>query len=270
MTNQSMFGVGSRLVFDALMNSAIGSSCTRHAGAVDGWRLQRQLHQLWRHRGGEWDRPAGGSAVLYSGKALSGLRPWSLVIAIVIYIVMALSRDEEEGKLAMKEGAGCATCWHLLLFLHPISDVAFPHHAHDEQVLLQLRPGTDHQRTGPPADRQMVGNGTGTGLFRLHDRSVAEPGLARMDLTEFYASIVPNMPNVGAMQGERCRPCEQLLLRRGEMPMNRATRFSRLPLPMLTLSSTAGAEPFRTPVPDARPVLLAALQASDGTAHGVR
>lgn len=52
--------------------------------------------------------------------------------------------------------------------------------------------------------------------------------------------------------------------------MNRATRFSAACLVvMLTLSSTAGAEPFRTPVPDARPVLLAALQASDGTAHGV-
>ena len=52
--------------------------------------------------------------------------------------------------------------------------------------------------------------------------------------------------------------------------MNRATRFSAACLvAMLTLSSTAGAEPFRTPVPDARPVLLAALQASDGTAHGV-
>ena len=29
------------------------------------------------------------------------------------------------------------------------------------------------------------------------------------------------------------------------------------------------AEPVRTPVPDARPVLLGALQSSDGTAHGV-
>lgn len=31
----------------------------------------------------------------------------------------------------------------------------------------------------------------------------------------------------------------------------------------------ARAEPVRTPVPDARPVLLGALQSSDGTAHGV-
>ncbi|GAO27412.1 hypothetical protein ALISP_7232 [Alicycliphilus sp. B1] len=41
------------------------------------------------------------------------------------------------------------------------------------------------------------------------------------------------------------------------------------PFAALILASTAGAETVRTPVPDARPVLLAALQAADGTAHGV-
>lgn len=52
--------------------------------------------------------------------------------------------------------------------------------------------------------------------------------------------------------------------------MNRAPRFAATCLvAMLTLASTADAEPVRTPVPDARPVLLAALQATDGTAHGV-
>lgn len=38
---------------------------------------------------------------------------------------------------------------------------------------------------------------------------------------------------------------------------------------MSLLCATAHAEPVRTPVPDARPVLLAALQSTDGTAHGV-
>ncbi len=38
---------------------------------------------------------------------------------------------------------------------------------------------------------------------------------------------------------------------------------------MLLLCAAAHAEPMRTPVPDARPVLLAALQSADGTAHGV-
>ncbi|EER59409.1 conserved hypothetical protein [Acidovorax delafieldii 2AN] len=38
---------------------------------------------------------------------------------------------------------------------------------------------------------------------------------------------------------------------------------------MCLLGMPAHAEPVRTPVPDARPVLLAALQSTDGTAHGV-
>ena len=38
---------------------------------------------------------------------------------------------------------------------------------------------------------------------------------------------------------------------------------------MCLLCAEAHAEPVRTPVPDARPVLLAALQSADGTAHGV-
>ena len=38
---------------------------------------------------------------------------------------------------------------------------------------------------------------------------------------------------------------------------------------MLFLVMAARAEPVRIPVPDARPVMLAALQSADGTAHGV-
>ena len=38
---------------------------------------------------------------------------------------------------------------------------------------------------------------------------------------------------------------------------------------LLCLSSALAAAPERTPVPDARPVMLAALRASDGQAHGV-
>lgn len=37
----------------------------------------------------------------------------------------------------------------------------------------------------------------------------------------------------------------------------------------LVCALTAQAEPLRTPVPDARPVLRSALQSTDGTAHGV-
>src|SRR5258706_11121214 len=65
-----------------------------------------------------------GSAVLYSGQSLIiAFDPWSLAIAVVIYIVMSMSScNEEEGKLAMKEGARlchtigtwCSSCFRLL------------------------------------------------------------------------------------------------------------------------------------------------------------
>ena len=47
--------------------------------------------------------------------------------------------------------------------------------------------------------------------------------------------------------------------------------FLRVAVALGTLLVQGGprAEPVRTPVPDARPVLLGALQSSDGTAHGV-
>jgi conjugal transfer mating pair stabilization protein TraN len=61
-----------------------------------------------------------GSAVLYSGESMVvAFDPWSLAIAVVIYIVMSMtSCNEDEGKLAMKEGAGlchtigtwCSSC----------------------------------------------------------------------------------------------------------------------------------------------------------------
>ncbi len=50
---------------------------------------------------------------------------------------------------------------------------------------------------------------------------------------------------------------------------NRAgSRFAGVAL-ILLVATRAHAEPVRTPVKDARPVLLAALQSADGTAHGV-
>lgn len=53
-------------------------------------------------------------------------------------------------------------------------------------------------------------------------------------------------------------------------PLNAMPRIAAAILvPALMLGSAARAQPVRTPVPDPRPVLLAALQSADGTAHGV-
>jgi hypothetical protein len=49
----------------------------------------------------------------------------------------------------------------------------------------------------------------------------------------------------------------------------RAALRLTLVLAMLWVQLAPRAEPVRSPVTDARPVMLAALQSSDGTAHGV-
>jgi conjugal transfer mating pair stabilization protein TraN len=232
MTNQSMFGVGSRLVFDALMNSGNreflyqGMQALLMGGGFSGSFTSYGVTVAVNGTA----LPAG-SAVLYSGQSVVvAFDPWSLVIAIVIYIVMAaLSCDEEEGKLAMKEGAlGCAT---------PLAPTARPASGFWDVA----SPASRTRRTSAASTRSWHGSSTnraasrsakGWGMAQAPDCSgftiaqLQSLDFARMDLTEFYASIVPNMPNVGAMQGGNCRPREQLLLRRGEMPMNRATRFS--------------------------------------------
>jgi len=125
MTNQSLFGTGSRLVYDVLMNAENRqflyqgmSALLTGAGfsgtfttygvtvAVNGVAL-----------------PAG-SSVLYAGDSIVvAFDPWSLAIAVVISIVLSMvSCNEDEGKLAMKEGAKlchtigtwCSSCIRIL------------------------------------------------------------------------------------------------------------------------------------------------------------
>jgi conjugal transfer mating pair stabilization protein TraN len=108
MSNQSMFGVGSRLVYDALMNAGNreflyqGMQALLMGGGFSGSFTSYGVTVAVNGAA----LPAG-SSVLYAGESVVvAFDPWSLVIAIVIYIVMAaMSCDEEEGKLAMKEGA---------------------------------------------------------------------------------------------------------------------------------------------------------------------
>jgi len=205
MTNQSMFGVGSRVVFDVLMNAGnreflyqgmqallmgggFSGSFTTYGVtvAVNGTAL-----------------PAG-SAVLYAGESVVvAFDPWSLVIAVVIYIVMSMmSCDEQEGKLAMKEGARlchtvgtyCSSCIRILgrcvsCITHTTGKCCF------NSVLARI---VNEQ------GRQQVGKGWGTAeapdCSGFTIAQLQSLDFARMDLTEFYASIVPNLPNASAIQ----------------------------------------------------------------------
>jgi hypothetical protein len=205
MTNQSMFGTGSRLVFDVLMNAGNRQFLYQGMQALllgGGFSGSFTTYGVTVAVNGA-ALPAGSVAV-YSGQSMIvAVDPWSLAIAVVIYIVMSMmSCNEEEGKLAMKEGAKlchaigtyCSSCIRVLgacisCIEHTTSKCCF------NSVLARL---VNEQ------GRLQVGKGWGTANtpdcsgFTIAQLQSLDFG--HMDLTEFYASIVPTLPNVGAIQ----------------------------------------------------------------------
>ena len=206
MTNQSLFGTGSSLVYDVLMNSqnreflyqgmqalllggGFSGSFTTYGitVAVNGTAL-----------------PAS-SAILYSGQNLViAFDPWSLVIAVVIYIIMSMSScNEEEGKLAMKEGAGlchtvgtwCSSCFRLFgkcvsCLEHSTGKCCF------NSKLARIV-----NEQGRVQVSKAWGSGESPDCSGFTIAQLQSLNFAAMDLTEFYASIVPTLPNASAIQG---------------------------------------------------------------------
>jgi conjugal transfer mating pair stabilization protein TraN len=223
MSNQGVFGVGSRLVFDALMNAGnreflyYGMKALLMNGGFNGSFTSYGVTVAVNGTA----LPAG-SAVLYSGESLVvAFDPWSLVIAIVIYVVMsAISCDEEEGTLAMKEGAGlchsvgtyCSSCIRVLgscvsCITHTTNKCCF------NSALARII-----QQQG----RAQLGKGWGTA--RAPDCSgftvaqLQSLDFARMDLTEFYASIVPTLPNAAAIQADNVQRATTCYFGEGQCP----------------------------------------------------
>ena len=129
--------------------------------------------------------------------------PWSLAIAVVIYVVMSMmSCNENEGKLAMREGAGlchtigsyCSSC--IRIFGFCVSCI--------ENTTGKCCFNSKLARVVDEQGRQQFGKGWGSaqgpecsGFSIVQLQSM---DFSRMDLTEFYASIVPKLPNVNAVQ----------------------------------------------------------------------
>jgi conjugal transfer mating pair stabilization protein TraN len=205
MSNQSTFGVGSRLVYDVLMNSENrefiyqGMSALLTSGGFSGSFTSYGVTVAVNGTA----LPAG-SSVLYAGDSMVvAFDPWSLAIAVVIYIVMSMmSCNEEEGKLAMREGAGlchatgswCSSCLRVLgacvsCLEHTTGKCCF---------------NSKLARIVNEQGRMQIGKGWGSGQnpdcsgFTIPQLQSLD--FAAMDLTEFYASIVPNIPNLGAIQ----------------------------------------------------------------------
>ncbi|MDZ7855326.1 type-F conjugative transfer system mating-pair stabilization protein TraN [Sphaerotilus sp.] len=205
MTNQSLFGTGSRLVYDVLMNSENreflyqGMSALLTSGGFSGSFTSYGVTVAVNGTA----LPAG-SSVLYAGDSLVvAFDPWSLVIAIIIYIILSMmSCNEEEGKLAMKEGAGlchgvgtwCSSCFRVL----GVCVSCVEHRTGKCCFNSKLARIVNEQ------GRVQVGKGWGSGenpdCSGFTIAQLQSLNFAAMDLTEFYASIVPTLPNLGAIQ----------------------------------------------------------------------
>ena len=215
MTNQSVLGVGSRLVFDILMNSenrqfiyqgikalltsgGFSGSFTSYGVtlAVNGTAL-----------------PASSVTLAATDSLVIAFDPWSLAIAVTFYVVMSMmSCNENEGKLAMKEGAGlcrsigtyCSSC--IRVFGRCIACI--------EHTTGKCCFNSRLSRIINEQGRAQVGRGWGSpqspdcsGFTIAQLQSL---DFAAMDLSEFYASIVPNLPNVNAIRtnnAERVSNC---------------------------------------------------------------
>lgn len=205
MSNQSVFGTGSRLVFDVLMNSENqqflyqGMQALLLGGGFSGTFTTYGV--TFAVNGAAL--PAG-SAVLYSGESLVvAFDPWSLAIAVIIYIVMSMmSCNESEGRVAMQEGARlchtvgtyCSSC--IRIFGSCVSCI--------EHTTGKCCFNSVLSRIINEQGRLQIGKGWGSGEnpecsgFTIDQLQALN--FSAMDLTEFYASIVPTLPNVGALQ----------------------------------------------------------------------
>jgi conjugal transfer mating pair stabilization protein TraN len=223
MTNQSMFGVGSRLVYDTLMNAGNreflyqGMSALLTGGGFSGSFTSYGVTVAV-----NGTALPTGSAVLYAGDSVVvAFDPWTLVIAIVIYIVMSMmSCDEEEGKLAMKEGAHlchavgtyCSSCLRVLghcvsCLTHTTNKCCF------NSVLARIVNEQGRLQVGKGWGSAQAPDCTGFTIAQLQSLDFAS-----MDLSEFYASIVPTLPNVTAIQSGNAARASNCYYGEGKCP----------------------------------------------------
>lgn len=208
MTNQSLFGNGSRLVYDVLMNSENqqfiyqGMSALLMGGGFSGSFTAYGVTVAVNGAA----LPAG-SVVVYSGESMVvAFDPWTLLIAVIIYVVLSMmSCNEEEGKLAMKEGARlchtvgtwCSLCARTHLGIceaceeHSTSKCCF------NSMLARIVNEQGRAQIGKGWGGAQSADCSGFSVAQLQALD-----FAAMDLSEFYASLVPTLPDVGQLQSD--------------------------------------------------------------------
>ena len=206
MTNQSLFGTGSRLVYDVLMNAENRQFLYQGMSALlTGAGFSGSFTSYGVTVAVNGTALPAGSSVLYAGDSLVvAFDPWSLVIAIVIYIILSMmSCNEDEGKLAMKEGARlchtigtwCSSCIRILgvcvsCIERTTSKCCF------NSMLARIVNEQGRTQIGKTWGGAQSPDCSGFTVAQLQTLN-----FAAMDLTEFYASLVPTLPNLATLQG---------------------------------------------------------------------
>lgn len=216
MSNQLVFGLGSKLVFDILMNAQ--NRAFIYAGItalLTGSTFQGTFTTYGVSVSFNGAVMEEGLSILYMGDTVwVAYDPWTLAIVVIFIVVMAASScDAEEGRLALKEGAHlchtvgsyCSTCLRVLgrcvscitrttgkcCFNSMLSRIV------NEQGRAQIG------KSWGSAETPDCSGFTVEQLQRLN--------FAAMDLSEFYASIMAALPPttdaVNAPGVERARRC---------------------------------------------------------------
>lgn len=205
MSNQSLFGTGSRLVYDILMNDQNqqflyqGMSALLLGGGFSGSFTSYGVTVAINGTA----LPVG-SVTVYAGDSLVvAFDPWSLAITAIMYVVFSMmSCNDEEGRLAMKEGARlchgigtwCSSCIRVLgSCVYCI-----------ERTTSKCCFNSMLSRIVNEQGRVQIAKGWGTAKspdcsgFTVAQLQALD--FAAMDLSEFYASLVSTLPNVNALQ----------------------------------------------------------------------
>lgn len=211
MTNQSVFGVGSALVYDILMNAenrkflmqgfqALFSNAGIGSGSFSSYGVTMAVNG---------SAVPAGSTVLYSGEqVVIAFDPWSLAIAMIIYVVMSqMSCNADEAKLALKNGANlchyvgdyCSSRTLGRCMEHKESNCCF------NSVLARIINEQGRDQVGKGWGNAESPDCSGFTIAQLQSLD-----FARMDFTEFYASISPKLLNPaaeGASNAARISTC---------------------------------------------------------------
>ena len=210
MTNQSVFGSGTRLVYDVLMNSENRQFVMQGMSALltgAGFSGTFSTYGFTIAVNGA-ALPAGSTA-LFASSTVAGegvvvaFDPWSLAISVIMYVVLSvMACNEEEARLALKEGAKlchaigthCSSCVRILGVC-----VACIEHTTTKCCFNSMLARIVNEQ-----GRVQVGKGWGgsenpdcSGFTVAQLQSL---DFAAMDFTEFYASLVPTSPNVTTLQ----------------------------------------------------------------------